>query len=133
MSKKCIICGRQIKTGRKYCYEHRNSTPDESSFQSEKKIRKKYIEEANREILIAIAFIFLGFISFFNSSPQIKLIGFLFIILGVLAFIHGMKERKNVNNKTLLFEKKAIKEKLISKKRRENLLEEVKKDLRNRE
>ena len=23
--KNCIVCGRRIKTGRKYCYEHRNT------------------------------------------------------------------------------------------------------------
>lgn len=49
MAKECDICGRPIKTGRKYCWEHRH-TSQSKEVQEEKLIREaeeKLIKKVN--------------------------------------------------------------------------------------
>jgi len=76
--KTCEVCGRPIRTGRKYCYEHRGTRSDNVIDKAE----RKYISYHNTRtdfimlflfIILMIPFIFVGF--FLNQCITISVIG----------------------------------------------------------
>ncbi len=102
MSRECIICGRPLRTGIKYCYTCRSQ-------QKAKKIReneKKEIIEISKEEykrrrklklklnLVALIFLITFVISMITKENLIVIIGFLFfIITGFIIFLMGRKKK----------------------------------------
>lgn len=99
MSKECEICGRTIKTGRKYCWEHRNTSQgDAARAQKQLAEDKKLIDHAtyiylnlnlNKSILHKYSkLIFTG-----ASTGLIVLIGiieFYFYIVPIFVFLSSI-------------------------------------------
>lgn len=70
--KKCVICGKRIRTGRKYCFEHRNI----------KSSQKKNTNE--RDIFIVVIGMVIGFYFIFNGNW----IGILFVLMALGLFFN---------------------------------------------
>jgi hypothetical protein len=62
MGKTCEICGKSIRTGRKYCKEHRN-TLQTSGLSSMKKIERLYLRYRRKTMKLNYIYLFLGIAS----------------------------------------------------------------------
>lgn len=95
--KTCDICGRNIKTGRKYCWQHRNFSPINN------KGKKVYNYNKGIVIFIIVGFIilwtllyfFVPFISKFEGSIKflVPFIFFALFIWGVIELFKSYKKR----------------------------------------
>ena len=75
MIRKCIICGRQLKTGRKYCYQHR-------SMALKKKSKRKI---SNKEVFFLMVIgVVIFIIGSFSKGGLLLLIGFVVFFIYVL-------------------------------------------------
>lgn len=88
----CEVCGRRIRTGRKYCYEHRNTRSDNVV----NKATKRYIQyHTNRTFLYfcifftILLFPFLVVGSFINQCSTIGLIG---VIVSIVLSLYILKK-----------------------------------------
>jgi len=130
MSRECIVCGRNLKTGRKYCYEHRGYYHSEESI-NERKLNKihhlttdfvkndigwyylfmhRYSFEINIGILI---FSFLVGLFINIDKPVLEIAIYVAIPLIILSFFLSIKTSikiKESNNKN-----EEIEEHIISK------------------
>lgn len=92
MSKRCEICNRPIRTGRKYCYEHRNfrETPqDRWKRQTYSEAKEYHRLDGSRKqdfvIKLILLFFCLGFFGYFTYLLVHNL--FLSIIIGIVAWL----------------------------------------------
>lgn len=85
MKKECVICGKPIRTGRKYCFEHRNYR---GGNEEGLKIKPEYIT------LFGLFLIILSFTikSDFKSFPRV--FGLLLFIPGLIFFYLKLLEAK---------------------------------------
>lgn len=92
MARRCIVCGRRLKTGRKYCYKHRGGeapprTVGEFTSRSMRDYNRRYGKDINKMTnsvyAMPIMLIFLGlFIISFESA-----FGTVILIFGILLLV----------------------------------------------
>lgn len=95
MSRTCIICGRPLKTGRKYCYEHRNSNLG-SRFP---------LRRGEKRVIILIVFFVIGA---WLCNTELWGLGILFLITAFLLFWNSYLKQKKLNKE--IEKKEKIKE-----------------------
>ena len=100
----CEVCGRNLKTGRKYCFEHRG-TIGEGDF----KKRKSYNRAANAAC--GVGFLGLGFGGFLYLVSPDKTPGIILFIIGLLMFIRGIYENLTIEKRMHLDRLEAQREK----------------------
>ena len=138
MTKECEICGRHIKSGWKYCWEHRNSSgatysgqrlnEDMLIYEATEAFKKDFINDNHnfkleiiskgKEVGAGILLLVLGY-SFMRVFPTISGI---FGLIGVILIIHGFFKN--------FLMKRALK---IIKNKDEEYVSFVKEDIRNRQ
>ncbi|MCD4666557.1 hypothetical protein K8R47_01985 [archaeon] len=92
MVKKCVICGNLIRTGRKYCYEHRNISQESKMRVILERKLERQITVTNVAFIIGIILIFLFIMVSINGPRDLKGILLFFGIIGLLAGFLGLKE-----------------------------------------
>jgi len=113
-AKRCILCGRSIRSGYKYCYEHRYTKTEDYGLPPEKVRRKYYAQPAIASLIMGFSFIL---ISLFTFKFSLKY-GFILLILGIVLLWTGFGASENI-------EKRVIGDKIRAKNRRKNLYEEM--------
>jgi len=88
--KRCVICGRPIRTGRKYCYEHRGNKTEPQSFEAILRNRSRHAQPGINKLLghplgAILIFVVLGGISFSLQAVAIGI--FLMCMAGLVAFV----------------------------------------------
>lgn len=81
--KRCIICNRRLKTGRKYCYDCKSGG----------RLRKRRNRRANKFDLFALIFMVILIGLLLLAMGQYKY-GGIFLILGLLGIIYYIKKKK---------------------------------------
>ena len=113
---RCIVCRRKIKSGWKYCWQHRNTKPDSYGLPSKRTRRNAHIESSNYTIFFGICVIIPSLLAIFLSGDWgIKFIGFVFLLLGVWVFYSGIGHRKDIK-KIIIKDKIRAKMDIIIKK-----------------
>ncbi|VVB83385.1 Uncharacterised protein [uncultured archaeon] len=114
MGKKCEICGRSIKTGRKYCWEHRNSSQN-NGINTIKNIEMTYLKHRRKTIKLNKTLLYLGngimilglLLSVIFQNWFLVSIGLIlgFILLYIERIIAENKIHKEINNRSEEFVK----------------------------
>lgn len=93
MSEKfCVVCGRPIRTGWKYCYEHRNTPGYETS--------RRGLTSKQSAVLGGVVLLFFGFVLAQNTTTLCW--GVLLIIGGLLMIYFILRKGEKVSNDTAL-------------------------------
>ena len=124
MARHCEVCGRPIKTGWKYCYEHRNTRTEPLSYGLAPRIDRErhFRDEALLLIMLAI-FIMIGGVLFMWFGGILGFFAGLLIIWGgTKVFKMGMQSAGDI-------QKNVIKGDLVVRQRRQEALEDAKADL----
>jgi len=120
---RCVVCGREIKSGWKYCWQHRNTKTDSYGLPQERTRRNAHIESTNYTIFFGICIIIPSLLAIFLSNDWgIKFFGFVFLLLGIWVLRTGITYRKNIP-------KILIKDKISAKMDRDELYEEARKEV----
>jgi hypothetical protein len=96
--KKCVVCARPLKTGRKYCYVCRSQQNARSKYTKKESFQKEFL----RHVIISLPAIF-GIILIQNKSIRP---GVFFLVFGlaiiILYLVHAYKEgkKRRITNKT---------------------------------
>jgi len=98
MIKECEICGRKIKSGRKYCYEHRMTVQAEG-LTSMQRLERSYLNYKVRPFQIITAII--AFILFFGSIIFSTMKGVGYFIFGMLLLLVLVISYKNILEKAI--------------------------------
>jgi len=117
---RCEICGRHIRTGRKYCYEHRHSS-NPSGLPPTRTRRAFFEREALYIVLFGIALLLFSLFFFYQAGFLSKVYGVIFIVLGIVALYWGVKDFRNVDKRLLRQGERA-------KRRRQELIREIKEE-----
>lgn len=124
---RCEVCGRHLKTGRKYCFEHRNSSLSNAGINmglaSRGWRKRSYENEAKTILFIAILSITLGLILL--STP----VGVKGKVIGVFALIIGLSLGYLSIRLFNSIPKKLMKAEARVKLQREGLRQEIKEEL----
>ncbi len=121
---RCIVCGRNIKSGWKYCWQHRNTKPDSYGLPHVRIRRNAHIESSNYTIFVGICVIIPSLLAIYLIGDWgIKFIGFVFLLLGIWVFRLGIGHRKNIK-------KILIKDKIRAKMDRDDLYEESREEVK---
>ena len=84
MVKKCIVCGRNIRSGRKYCYEHRNYSNVKSNKNSGEGLGD-FLSSKEGEFFTIALLTFASYIGIFYFFKEgIFELGFLSIIFAIM-------------------------------------------------
>jgi len=122
MNKRCVVCGRSIKTGRKYCYEHRNIQQERLPLLP-RNLRRSYArKDATTIILVGIFAFILGFLFLWNANGMNKFLGLIIAFFGFLLLKQGIK---NING----VEKGLIKAEMRVKLNKQDLFDEAKQEI----
>lgn len=118
--KRCEVCGRRIKSGWKYCHEHRNFVSDNTRTYRDRLRERKHISLLMVLLAFGIGFIITGYLllktAFYYPGEA-----WTFIIMGaclIIAFFIAWRFRSP--------ERVILERKLREKERRKRLVEEVK-------
>jgi len=121
--KKCIVCGRNIKSGYKYCWQHRNTRPDNYGLPSARTRKNYHTESSNYTIFFGICLIIPSLLAIFLiGDGGLKFIGFVFLLLGIWVFRTGTGHRKDID-------KILIKDKIRAKMDRDDLYKEAREEV----
>lgn len=101
----CEICGERIRTGRKYCWRHRNSAETEE-YRSMKKLNKAYFRYRIRKIpstkILSIASIILIVLGIVLTATQNSIAYFLVgMALCLIIAFFGSRWQNSVINKEI--------------------------------
>lgn len=112
---RCIVCGRAIKSGWKYCWQHRNTKVDSYGLPPDRVRSNYHIEQSNYTIFFGVCVIIASlFAIFLHTSFGTKFLGIVFLALGIWVFRVGIGHRKDIK-------KIVIKDKIRAKMKREDL------------
>jgi Ca2+/Na+ antiporter len=101
MSRRCIVCGKKIRTGRKYCSEHRGMTGGFHPYSPESsKIRRKHKNIASDMLFLGFLFLFFAYWAF---NAKWNLLGIVLTVVGFLFFVWSVKQKKSTE-KTVFVE-----------------------------
>ena len=128
---RCVVCGRNIKSGWKYCWQHRNTKPDSYGLPSKITRGNYHTEQSNYVIFFGICLIIPSLLAMFLSSDWgMKFIGLVFLLLGIWLFKTGVGYRKGIKK---ILVKDKIRAEMDRDKLYEEAREEVKKERKRKE
>jgi len=131
---RCEVCGKRLRTGWKYCSEHRNTiNPNIMGLGSRKWREREFRKEATMISFIGVIFIIVGLVLLFTPSvnenfPEFsigikgKFFGLGALGIGLLILYFAYKSYESIPKRLMKAEERV-------KRRRENLREEINEEL----
>lgn len=124
---RCEVCGRHLKTGRKYCFEHRNSSLSNAGINmglaSRGWRKRSYENEAKNILILAAVFVVMGLgLLFTPVGVQGKIVGVLALIIGLALGYFSFKLSDSIPKKLMKAEARV-------RHKREELRQEIEEEL----
>ena len=91
MGNRCVECGKPIRTGRKYCSEHRGTIS--GAYPEAKKVRRQHKRIVSDMLFLWVLLVAIGMWFLITGTLITKIIGIVLILFGSCMGIWGLFER----------------------------------------